>query len=49
MILASKEDYAGAQENLQSYLKFAPRAPDADVVKKQLAEIQGRVAQAKPE
>ncbi len=46
MILADKQDYTGASEHLNSYLKFAPKANDIDLVKKQLAEIDGRVAAA---
>ncbi|HUS05453.1 MAG TPA: porin [Bryobacteraceae bacterium] len=41
VILAQKQDYPGAAENLNLYLKFAPNASDADIVKKQLAELQG--------
>jgi len=48
ILLANKQDFKGATENLQSYLKFAPKAPDADNVRKQLADFQGRVAQAAP-
>lgn len=48
ILLAEKQDYKGASENLQSYLKFAPRAGDVENVKKQLADFQGRIAQAAP-
>ncbi len=48
ILLAEKQDYKGASENLQSYLKFAPRAGDVENVKKQLADFQGRIAQATP-
>lgn len=48
MILADKQDYKGASEQLSAYLKFAPKAIDIDQVKKQLAEIDGKVAQAIP-
>ncbi|GAB4360025.1 MAG: hypothetical protein OHK0021_04190 [Bryobacter sp.] len=47
MILANKQDYQGASAQLASYLKFAPKAADADQVRKQLADIEGRVAQLK--
>jgi tetratricopeptide (TPR) repeat protein len=40
IILAQKEDYTGAAENMQIYLKFSPNAPDVDVVKQQLADIE---------
>lgn len=46
IILAQKQDYKGASEHLNSYLKFAPKANDADMVKKQLADIDGKIAQA---
>ncbi|MBM3761726.1 MAG: tetratricopeptide repeat protein [Acidobacteria bacterium] len=49
MILADKQDYKGASEQLSAYLKFAPKANDFDQVKQQLAEINGRVAQATPQ
>lgn len=48
VLLAEKQDYKGASESLQSYLKFAPKAGDAENVKKQLAELQGRLAQTAP-
>jgi tetratricopeptide (TPR) repeat protein len=48
MILADKADYKGASEQLSAYLKFAPKANDAEQVKKQLTEINGRVAQNNP-
>jgi tetratricopeptide (TPR) repeat protein len=49
MILADKQDYKGASEQLSAYLKFAPKANDFEQVKQQLAEINGRVAQATPQ
>ncbi len=48
ILLAEKQDFKGATEYLQAYLKFAPRAGDAENVKKQLADFQGRIAQATP-
>ncbi len=48
MILADKQDFKGASEHLSSYLKFAPKANDIELVKKQLTEINGKVAQAIP-
>jgi tetratricopeptide (TPR) repeat protein len=39
VILAQKEDYKGAAEQMENYLKFAPNANDADAVRKQLEEI----------
>jgi tetratricopeptide (TPR) repeat protein len=40
VILAQKQDFAGAGEQMKNYLKFAPNAGDTDVVKKQLAEVE---------
>lgn len=48
MILASRQDFKGASEHLGSYLKFAPKASDIETVKKQLADINGRLAQTTP-
>ena len=48
MILADKQDFKGASEQFNSYLKFAPKAGDIDQVKKQLAEIDGKVAKTTP-
>lgn len=39
LILAQKQDYTGAAEHLQSYLKLVPNASDKDMVTKQLAEV----------
>jgi tetratricopeptide (TPR) repeat protein len=44
-LLAMKNDYAGAAEQMRGYLQFAPGAQDADVVKKQLSEIEQRLGQ----
>jgi tetratricopeptide (TPR) repeat protein len=43
-ILADKGDYAGALDNMKGYLSFAPNAPDADTVKKQIVELERLVA-----
>lgn len=48
IILAEKQDYAGAAENLKSYLKFSPNAQDAEMVKKQLAELERFAVAPKP-
>jgi tetratricopeptide (TPR) repeat protein len=40
VILAQKQDYAGAAEQLRDYIHFAPHATDIDQVKKQLAEVE---------
>lgn len=46
IVLAQKQDFAGAAENMKLYLKMLPNATDADIVKKQLAEVEGNAAQA---
>jgi tetratricopeptide (TPR) repeat protein len=40
VILANKRDYVGAAQYLRGYLDHAPNAPDADTVRKQLAEVE---------
>jgi tetratricopeptide (TPR) repeat protein len=40
LVLATKRDYSGAVEELQTYIRLAPQAPDLDRVKSQLVEIQ---------
>jgi tetratricopeptide (TPR) repeat protein len=48
-LLAAKQDYTGASEHLKAYIQFAPKAPDVEMVKKQLAEVDGQLAKtAKP-
>jgi tetratricopeptide (TPR) repeat protein len=39
-ILADKKDYDGACEQLRSYLKIAPKAPDADAVRTRLTDLE---------
>ena len=46
VVLAQKQDFSGAAENMKLYLKLVPNAPDADAVKKQLAEVEGNASQA---
>jgi len=48
MILADKQDFKGASEHFNTYLKFAPTANDIEMVKQQLAEIAGRLTQTNP-
>jgi len=48
VILAEKNDLAGAAENMKAYLQFAPNAKDADQVRKQLSEVERLSANAKP-
>jgi regulator of sirC expression with transglutaminase-like and TPR domain len=45
-ILAQKQDYAGAAQNMRDYLHYAPEATDTEDVKKQLADVEKR---AEPE
>jgi len=46
MLLAMKDDYKGAAEHMRGYLQYAPQAQDADVVRKQLSEVEKRLGQA---
>ncbi len=46
LVLAQKQDYAGAADHLQLFLKLVPEGRESDLVKKQLAEVQ-KVAQAR--
>ncbi len=40
VMLANRQDYADAAEQLRSYLKAAPTAPNAEKVRQQLAELE---------
>ena len=40
VILAQKQDYAGAAQQLRDYIQFAPKATDIDQVKQQLSEVE---------
>jgi tetratricopeptide (TPR) repeat protein len=40
VVLAQKQDFAGAAEQLKAYLRYAPTAPDAEQVKKQIADVE---------
>jgi tetratricopeptide (TPR) repeat protein len=40
IILAQRQDYTGAVEQLRAYLKFAPNASDADAVRTQLDQME---------
>jgi len=40
VLLAQKQSYPEAAQNLRDYLRYAPKAEDADQVKKQLAEVE---------
>jgi tetratricopeptide (TPR) repeat protein len=48
VILAQKEDYNSAAEQMKAYLKFAPNAGDAGMVQNQLAEIEKLAANNPP-
>lgn len=43
-ILADKQDFAGAREQMSNYLKFMPNAPDADAVRQGMAKIDQALA-----
>jgi tetratricopeptide (TPR) repeat protein len=45
LILAEKRDFKGAAEKLKAYLKLAPNTKEADLVRKQLSEVE-KLAQA---
>jgi hypothetical protein len=49
IILAEKNDLTGAAENMKLYLKFAPQAKDADLVRNQLSQVEKMSASAKNE
>lgn len=40
VMLANRQDYANAADELRAYLKAAPTAPNADKVRQQLAEVE---------
>jgi tetratricopeptide (TPR) repeat protein len=46
VILAQKQDYTGATEQLKTYLQLAPQASDATLVRNQLSELE-KLAAAK--
>jgi tetratricopeptide (TPR) repeat protein len=48
VILAQKQDFAGAARHMKNYLQLAPNASDAEVVKSQLAQIEQWASQAQP-
>jgi Flp pilus assembly protein TadD len=47
VILLQKQDYAGAAQQLRTYLKFAPDSPDASSIKTQAEELE-KLADAQP-
>lgn len=44
VILAQKQAYPEAADNMRTFLKAVPQGPDADMVKKQLAEVERLMA-----
>ena len=48
VILAEKQDYVGAAEQIKKYLTFLPAGPEADTAKKQLSELEKVTAAPKP-
>jgi tetratricopeptide (TPR) repeat protein len=44
VILAQKQDYAGAAASMRDFLKFAPDAPEAPKLREELAEIEKRIS-----
>ena len=40
VVLSQKQEFAAAAENIREYLKYAPNSPDADQIRKQLAEVE---------
>ncbi|SPE41035.1 TPR repeat-containing protein (fragment) [Candidatus Sulfopaludibacter sp. SbA3] len=47
LVLAEKEDYAGAAAELELFVKLAPNAPDLTQVKDQLGQIEKLIGAAK--
>lgn len=47
VILANKQDYAGALEHLRTAIKYMPPGPNADLVKKQIAQLESATPQSK--
>jgi len=43
VILAQKQDYAGAAASMRDFLKFAPDSPEAPKMKEELAELEKRI------
>lgn len=48
LVLAQKREYAQSAQMLRSYLNALPAAPDAEIVRRQLAEIEKSETGAKP-
>ena len=48
VILVQSQEYKDAAENLQTYLKLSPNAPDAATVKQTLAELEKAIGEQTP-
>ncbi|MDE3195371.1 MAG: tetratricopeptide repeat protein [Acidobacteriota bacterium] len=48
LILAEKQDYEGAEQQLQAYLQLAPNAPDLASVRDQLGQLEKLKGEKKP-
>jgi Flp pilus assembly protein TadD len=48
VILAQKQDYAGAAASMRDFLKFAPNAPEAPKLREELADMEKRVSGQQP-
>ena len=46
VILQNKQDYAGAAASMRDYLKYAPKAQDADAIREQLGELEKKLGAA---
>ena len=40
VLLSQKREFAASAENIREYLKYSPNSPDADQIRKQLAEVE---------
>jgi Tfp pilus assembly protein PilF len=47
-IMMQYEDYAGAADEFRKYLRYAPRAEDADVARKKLQECEKKIVKLDP-
>ena len=47
-LLAERKDYAGAAQSLKDYLQFSPNGPEAETVRKQLANVEQKLQASAP-
>ncbi|MGA2599826.1 MAG: tetratricopeptide repeat protein [Bryobacteraceae bacterium] len=47
-LLADRKDYAGAAQSLKDYLQVAPNGPEAETVRKQLANVEQKLQATAP-